>query len=105
MAKVRIDCLLVERGLVTSRERARRLVMAGDVLVAERPVTKPGAEVPADAPVRVRGGDAPFVSRGARIQAPFTASQADGRLLPNRARRANTPISLTPSILHAGWGG
>ncbi|TMA37026.1 MAG: TlyA family RNA methyltransferase [Deltaproteobacteria bacterium] len=64
MAKVRIDCLLVERGLVTSRERARRLVMAGDVLVAERPVTKPGAEVPADAPVRVRGGDAPFVSRG-----------------------------------------
>jgi len=64
MGKVRIDCLLVERGLATSRERARRLVMAGGVLVGERPVTKPGAEVPEDAPVRVRGEEAPFVSRG-----------------------------------------
>ena len=64
MGKVRIDCLLVERGLATSRERARRLVMAGGVLVGERPVTKAGAEVPEDAPVRVRGEEAPFVSRG-----------------------------------------
>ena len=64
MGKVRIDCLLVERALATSRERARRLVMAGDVLVGERPVTKPGAEVPEDACVRVRGEEAPFVSRG-----------------------------------------
>jgi len=64
MGRVRIDRLLVERGLAASRERARRLVMAGDVLVGERPVTKPGAEVPEDAPVRVRGEDTPFVSRG-----------------------------------------
>ena len=63
MGRVRIDRLLVERGLATSRERARRLVMAGDVLVGERPVTKPGTEVPEDAPVRVRG-EAPFVGRG-----------------------------------------
>jgi 23S rRNA (cytidine1920-2'-O)/16S rRNA (cytidine1409-2'-O)-methyltransferase len=61
---VRIDRLLVERGLVASRERARRLVMAGAVLVADRPVTKPGAEVPDDAEVRLRGADSPFVSRG-----------------------------------------
>src|SRR5207249_9157845 len=64
MTRVRIDRLLVERGLVASRERARRLVMAGDVLVGERPVTKPGAEVAADAEVRLRGADSPYVSRG-----------------------------------------
>ena len=64
MARVRIDRLLVERGLVASRERARRLVMAGDVLVGDRPVTKPGAEVLADALVRLRGADSPYVSRG-----------------------------------------
>jgi 23S rRNA (cytidine1920-2'-O)/16S rRNA (cytidine1409-2'-O)-methyltransferase len=61
---VRIDRLLVERGLVASRERARRLVMTGAVLVGDRPVTKPGTEVPDDAEVRLRGTDSPFVSRG-----------------------------------------
>ncbi|HJQ83618.1 MAG TPA: TlyA family RNA methyltransferase [Candidatus Binatia bacterium] len=61
---MRIDRLLVERGLVASRERARRLVMAGAVLVADRPVTKPGTEVPDDAPVRLRGEDSPYVGRG-----------------------------------------
>jgi 23S rRNA (cytidine1920-2'-O)/16S rRNA (cytidine1409-2'-O)-methyltransferase len=60
----RIDRLLVERGLVASRERARRLVMAGAVLVGDRPVTKPGAEVPDDAAVRLRGEDSPYVGRG-----------------------------------------
>ena len=38
--------------------------MAGSVLVSDRPVTKPGAEVPDDAPVRLRGEDSPYVSRG-----------------------------------------
>jgi 23S rRNA (cytidine1920-2'-O)/16S rRNA (cytidine1409-2'-O)-methyltransferase len=61
---VRIDRLLVERGLVESRERARRLVMAGSVLVGDRPVTKPGTEVAADAEIRLRETAAPFVSRG-----------------------------------------
>jgi 23S rRNA (cytidine1920-2'-O)/16S rRNA (cytidine1409-2'-O)-methyltransferase len=61
---MRIDRLLVERGLVVSRERARRLVMAGAVLVGDRPVTKPGAEVPDEAAVRLRGEDSPYVSRG-----------------------------------------
>jgi len=62
--RIRIDRLLVERGLVASRERARRLVMAGDVLVGDRPVSKPGDEVPADAAVRLRAPDSPYVSRG-----------------------------------------
>src|SRR5437016_1819992 len=38
--------------------------MTGDVLVGDRPITKPGAEVPADAEVRLRAADSPYVSRG-----------------------------------------
>ena len=64
MERRRIDLLLVERGLVESRERARRLVMAGAVLVGDRPVTKPGTEVPLDLEIRLRGADSPYVSRG-----------------------------------------
>ena len=61
---MRIDRLLVERGLAASRERAQRLVMAGAVLVGDRPVTKPGADVPDDADIRLRSADSPWVSRG-----------------------------------------
>ncbi len=60
----RIDRLLVARGLAPSRTRAQALIMAGKVLVDERRVDKPGTMVPADAPVRVRGDDNPYVSRG-----------------------------------------
>jgi 23S rRNA (cytidine1920-2'-O)/16S rRNA (cytidine1409-2'-O)-methyltransferase len=62
--KLRIDKLLVDRGLVSSRERARRLVMSGHVWVAEQRIDKPGALVPSGAPVEVRGADIAFVSRG-----------------------------------------
>jgi 23S rRNA (cytidine1920-2'-O)/16S rRNA (cytidine1409-2'-O)-methyltransferase len=60
----RLDKILVDRGLVTSRERARRLVMAGEVYVDQHRVDKPGAFVPAMAVVEVRGADIPYVSRG-----------------------------------------
>jgi 23S rRNA (cytidine1920-2'-O)/16S rRNA (cytidine1409-2'-O)-methyltransferase len=63
-AKTRIDLLLVERGLVPSRERARALILAGRVLVAEQKVDKPGATVASDAPIRLLGEDQPYVSRG-----------------------------------------
>ncbi len=64
MAKPRIDKVLVERGLVSSRERARALIMAGAVLVDETPVTKAGASVAEDAVIRIKGNDCPYVSRG-----------------------------------------
>ncbi len=63
-SKVRVDRLLVERGLAESRERARALVMAGAVFAAERRVDKPGAALPRDAPLTVRGAPHPWVSRG-----------------------------------------
>jgi 23S rRNA (cytidine1920-2'-O)/16S rRNA (cytidine1409-2'-O)-methyltransferase len=62
--KIRVDLLLVERGLVPSRERARALILAGRVLVGEQKVEKAGAAVPADASIRLLGEDQPYVSRG-----------------------------------------
>jgi len=64
MAKVRIDLLLVQRGLCPSRARAQARIMAGDVLVEDRPVTKAGALVAEEAELRLRGEALPFVSRG-----------------------------------------
>ncbi|HEY1159333.1 MAG TPA: TlyA family RNA methyltransferase [Terracidiphilus sp.] len=61
---MRVDLLLVERGLVPSRERARALILAGRVLVREQKVEKPGTAVPEDSPIRLLGEDPPYVSRG-----------------------------------------
>jgi 23S rRNA (cytidine1920-2'-O)/16S rRNA (cytidine1409-2'-O)-methyltransferase len=62
--KTRIDVLLVDRGLVQSRERARALILAGRVLVNEQKIDKPGTAVPNDSAVRLLGDDMPYVSRG-----------------------------------------
>ena len=62
--KTRLDKALVERGLVTSRERAQALILAGRVLVAEQKVEKPGAPVEDDSALRVLGEDLRYVSRG-----------------------------------------
>lgn len=62
--KERLDRLLVARGLCESRTRAQALIMAGKVLVADRPVDKPGSMVARDAEIVVRGKDHPFASRG-----------------------------------------
>ena len=62
--KTRVDLLLVERGLVPSRERARAYILAGRVLVDEQKIEKPGTAVAGDALVRLLGDDPPYVSRG-----------------------------------------
>jgi 23S rRNA (cytidine1920-2'-O)/16S rRNA (cytidine1409-2'-O)-methyltransferase len=62
--KMRVDLLLVERGLVPSRERARAYILAGRVLVREQKVDKPGTMVQEDSPIRLLGEDPPYVSRG-----------------------------------------
>ena len=64
LKKERIDKLLVDRGLVASRERARALILAGAVLVAEQVVDKAGAQISRDAEIRLKGEDIPYVSRG-----------------------------------------
>lgn len=62
--KVRVDQLLVDRGLAESRSRAQALVLAGLVFTGETKLAKPGHSLPADAPLDVRGRDHPWVSRG-----------------------------------------
>jgi 23S rRNA (cytidine1920-2'-O)/16S rRNA (cytidine1409-2'-O)-methyltransferase len=64
MAKVRVDQLLVDRGLAESRTRAQALIMAGLVFAGERKIDKPGQSLAEDAGLEVRGRDHPWVSRG-----------------------------------------
>lgn len=61
--KVRADRLLTDRALVPSRERARALIMAGQVIIGEHKVEKAGQLVDDSLEVRIKN-DIPFVSRG-----------------------------------------
>jgi len=61
---VRIDELLVERGLAPTRQRARALVLAGLVVAGDRRVDKPGQRVDPASEVRLKGEPCPYVSRG-----------------------------------------
>jgi len=62
--KVRLDKLLVDRGLAASRERAQALVLAGKVLVNDQKIEKAGAQVDGECVIRLLGEDLKFVSRG-----------------------------------------
>jgi 23S rRNA (cytidine1920-2'-O)/16S rRNA (cytidine1409-2'-O)-methyltransferase len=62
--KLRLDKLLVDRGLAASRERAQALILAGKVLVNDQKLEKAGAQVEAEAVVRLLGEDLKYVSRG-----------------------------------------
>ena len=62
--KLRLDKLLVDRGLAASRERAQALILAGKVLVNDQKLEKAGAQVEAKAAVRLLGEDLRYVSRG-----------------------------------------
>ena len=65
MAKERLDTLLVDRGLVATRERARALVMSGAVLVRGQPESKPGTMLDPGVEIALREAAHPYVSRGA----------------------------------------
>jgi 23S rRNA (cytidine1920-2'-O)/16S rRNA (cytidine1409-2'-O)-methyltransferase len=62
--KIRLDKLLVDRGLVASRERAQALILAGKVLVDEQKVEKSGAQFSEECAIRLLGEDLKYVSRG-----------------------------------------
>lgn len=64
MAKQRLDVVLVEKGLASSREKAKALIMAGKVLVDEKKIDKAGTEINPELPIRLLGQDIPYVSRG-----------------------------------------
>ena len=76
-AVVRLDELLVLRGLAESRSQAQRLLMAGQVLVAGQIVDKAGKQVPADVMVEVKSR-LPYVSRGGlKLEAALDAFDLD----------------------------
>jgi 23S rRNA (cytidine1920-2'-O)/16S rRNA (cytidine1409-2'-O)-methyltransferase len=64
LSRKRLDLILVERGLIPSRERARALIMSGNVYVSGRVVDKPGAATPWDSLIEIKDEQSPYVSRG-----------------------------------------
>jgi len=62
--KERLDVLVVERGLAESRTKAQALILAGQVVVDDQRVDKPGTQVPVEAELRLKGEVLPYVSRG-----------------------------------------
>ena len=62
--KVRLDVLLIEKGLVLSRQRGRALIMAGKVFVNDQRIDKPGSLVSEYDDIVLKGTDIPYVSRG-----------------------------------------
>lgn len=62
--KLRLDKLMLERGLSPSRERAQALIMAGQVVVGDHVAEKAGQQVPVDSEIRIKGEVLPYVSRG-----------------------------------------
>jgi 23S rRNA (cytidine1920-2'-O)/16S rRNA (cytidine1409-2'-O)-methyltransferase len=81
--KKRIDVLLVEKQLAPTRERAQSLILSGNVLVDNVPVTKAGQQVLDTSEIRIRGEDHPYVSRGGiKLAAALDAFQVpvEGRI-------------------------
>jgi 23S rRNA (cytidine1920-2'-O)/16S rRNA (cytidine1409-2'-O)-methyltransferase len=75
--KQRLDLLLVERGLAETREKARRMILAGDVFVDNQKAAKPGESVRADSGLRVTE-KMPYVSRGGiKLAAALDRFQVD----------------------------
>jgi 23S rRNA (cytidine1920-2'-O)/16S rRNA (cytidine1409-2'-O)-methyltransferase len=75
--KQRLDLLLVARGSFESREKAQRAIMAGDVIVGDHRVDKPGTRVPDDAQITVKSS-LRYVSRGGlKLEAALAAFAID----------------------------
>jgi len=64
MKKIRLDVLLVERNLIDTREKAKRMIMAGLVFSEQERLDKPGMKVVADIPLTIKGKPIPYVGRG-----------------------------------------
>ena len=102
MAKIRLDQLLVERGLAPTRTRAQALIMAGKVMLGTQRLTKPGQMVAEDAEFVLEGEEHPWVSRGgmklSHALAHFSLSPAEKRCLDIGASTGG----FTDVLLHHG---
>ena len=80
MKKERLDILVHERGLAETRTRAQALILAGQVIVGDQRVDKPGTRVPVDAELRLKGEVLPYVSRGGlKLKGALDAFKVDVR--------------------------
>jgi len=78
--KERLDVLVVERGLAESRAKAQALILAGEVVVDDQRVDKPGTLVPREAGLRLKGEAMPYVSRGGlKLKAALDRFEVDAR--------------------------
>ena len=60
----RVDKVILDRGIVNTREKAKRLILAGQVIVNNAPAEKPGALIAADSSIRLRHPIKQYVGRG-----------------------------------------
>lgn len=101
-ARERIDKLCVTRGLVPTREKARRLVIAGEILVNNVPVDKPGTLVSEDAELRLKNPPKPYVGRGGeKLEGALDAFDIDVRGVHALDVGASTG-GFTDCLLHRG---
>ena len=108
MKKVRLDQLLVDKGLAASRERAKITIMEGSVFVEGQRVDKPGTAVDPEKQIEVRGETLAFVSRGgssliscwmllAFLKSADTRQNASFSVRLSARRRDGGPESVTCS--------
>lgn len=78
MAKQRLDKVLLERGLAETRTKAQAIIMAGQVLVDEQRIDKPGQLINPVANIRIKGDQSRYVSRGGlKLEAALTEFGVD----------------------------
>jgi 23S rRNA (cytidine1920-2'-O)/16S rRNA (cytidine1409-2'-O)-methyltransferase len=85
MEKCRLDILLLERGLASTRTKAQELILQGHVSISGKRVEKPGEKVAKDAEIHLSREEHPYVSRGgvklSAALAHFSISPADKIIL------------------------
>ena len=102
VAKIRLDSLLVSRGLAQSRQRAQAMILAGTVLAGDQVVDKAGTLLNQDVDIRIKGDVNPFVSRGGlKLQGALQAFSLSVRDLVVLDVGASTG-GFTDCLLQAG---
>jgi 23S rRNA (cytidine1920-2'-O)/16S rRNA (cytidine1409-2'-O)-methyltransferase len=79
-SRIRLDMLLLARGMAPSREKAKALILSGSVLVEEENICKAGTLVRSDSNVRIKGERSPYASRGGiKLKGAITHFKIDAR--------------------------
>lgn len=101
-SKVRVDMLMVDRGLAETRSKAQAILLSGQVFSGERRIDKPGHLLPSDALLHVKAADHPWVSRGGvKLAHALTALAVDPSGLIALDVGASTG-GFTDVLLHRG---